>query len=664
MIRRIKLWLELAVNSRTLRMGGSAIFVGLAGGVGVWLFKWAIAALSNFTFGDVAGALSRWGHWTFVLIPLVGGALVGLFNQFFMSEEKIYGTAAVMESVALAGGRLRYQQMPAKTLAAVMSIGSGASVGPEDPAVQIGANIGSMLAQILRMPDERIRTLVAAGAGSAIAAAFDAPIAGVFFALEIVLGELGTGALGLILVACVTSSLFTQAVSGGSPAFQIPQYTFRSIWELPLYLLLGLLAGPISAIYVRLVYIIQDFYRKWQIPRWTKPVTAGLVLGIVGLFLPQALGVGYGTVGEILNKNDFSLWLLIALLAAKVFLTPLSVSGGFSGGVFAPALFIGASLGEAFGIVAAASFPGLGIDPPAFALAGMAAVLAGAVHAPLTAVILLFEMTNDYHIVLPVMFAVAVTVLISQRIQKDSIYALGLARSGIRLDRGRDVETMQVITVGEAMHSDTSVLLETMSIAEAGESLLSQHHHGLPVVNAQGDLVGILTVQDIEHAAPESRVAEACTRALEVAYPDETLNVALKKMSQRDIGRLPVVARDNPYKLLGILRRADIIHAYAIALTRRTAQRHREQTVHLAALAPAHVDVTDVIVEKNALCAEKKMSEIPFPRECVIATVRRGTRVFIPRGDTELRAGDMLVVVAEGEALDGVLQLCRSSDRE
>lgn len=660
MTQKIKLWLELAVNSRTLRMSGSAIFVGLASGVGVWLFKWAFTTLNDFTFGNVFNAISRFGSWTFVLIPVIGGALVGLLNRFYLGEEKVRGTAAVMESVALAGGRLRYQQMPVKTLAAVMSIGSGASVGPEDPAVQIGASIGSMLAQILRMPDERIRTLVAAGAGSAIAAAFDAPIAGVFFALEIVLGEIGTGSLGLILVACVTSAVFTQAVSGGSPAFQIPQYTLHSIWELPLYLVLGLLAGPVSAIYVRLVYFIQDFYYKWRVPLWIKPMATGLALGVVGLFLPQALGVGYGTIGEIFNKNDITLWPLIALLIAKVILTPLSVSGGFHGGVFAPALFIGASLGGAFGIAAAALFPSLGINPPAFALVGMAAVLAGAVHAPLTAVILLFEMTNDYHVILPLMFAVAVTLLISPRIQKDSIYSLGLARSGIRLDRGRDVEIMEAITVGETMHPDTSVLLESMSIEEADKALFSQHHHGLPVVNAKGKLTGILTLRDIERAAPDSRVAEACTRNLEVTYPDETLNIALRKMSQRDIGRLPVVARDDPHKLLGILHRADVIHAYAIALTRRTAQRHREQAVRLSALVPIRVGVSDVIVEESAQCIGKRMSEIPFPRESVIATVRRGAKVFIPRGDTELRAGDILVVVAEDEALDGVLRLCRS----
>ena len=657
-MQRIALWLDRLTNSQTLILGGSAVLIGLASGAGIWLFKWLIDFVQGFMFTDLYGSVSQWGVWLIVLVPILGGLVVGLINQYILGEEKVHGTAGIMESVALAGGRLHYQNTPLKSAAAVVSIGTGASVGPEDPSVQIGASLGSLLGQLLHVSDDRVRTLVAAGAASAIAAAFNAPIAGVFFALEIILGEIGSGSLGIILVAAVTSSVFTQAVSGSSPAFQIPQYAFHSAWELPLYLALGLLAGPISALYVRLLYIIQDFYKRLNSPRWVKTVGAGAVVGITGLFLPQVFGVGYETIGEILNKNDITLWLLLALLLAKLILTPISIGGGFHGGVFAPSLFIGATLGGGFGIIAMYLFPGLNVSPPAFALVGMAAVLAGSVHAPLTAVILLFEMTNDYRIILPLMFAVAVSLLISQRIQKDSVYALGLARHGIRLDRGRDVEVMQAITVGEAMQLDMSTLPESATLNEAAEILMQTRHHGLPVVNEKGLLVGVLTVEDIEHAKGKTYVGEACTREIETAYPDETLNKVVRRMSRRDVGRLPVVARDNPQKLVGVLRRTDVIRSYDIALTRRTAQRHREQTVHLDALTPTRVDVSNVAIEENAPCIGKRMSEIPFPRESVIASVRRGQQVFVPRGNTELRAGDILVVVAVGEALEGVQHLC------
>jgi chloride channel protein, CIC family len=648
------LWLKRVKSSQALLLGGLAIVVGLTTGVGVWVFKWLIELVHGFAFGSVSG-------WQIALVPVVGGLAVGLVTHYLIGDEKLHGTAAIMQAVALAGGRLRYQKVPVKTAAAVLSIGAGASVGPEDPAVQIGASLGSMLGQLTRLPDDRIRTLVAAGAASAIAAAFNAPIAGVFFSLEIVLGEITGNALGLILVAAVTSSMFTQAVSGSSPAFQVPAYTFVSIWQLPLYLVLGLLAGPISAIYVYLLYFMQDKFHGWQVPQPLKTASAGLAVGLVGIFLPQVMGVGYETISEVLNNNYFPIWLLLALLTAKVVLTPVSLGGGFYGGVFAPSLFIGSMLGGAVGAAFANIFPEMGINPSAFALVGMAAVLAGAVHAPLTAVILLFEMTNDYRIILPLMFAVAVSLLLSQRIQKDSVYNMGLARHGIRLDRGRDVEVMGAITVGEAMQKGTDTLLETLSLDDAAEKLAESRHHGLPVVNEGGLLTGILTVQDLEPSNGKL-VKDACTREVEVAFPDETLNMALRRMSHRDVGRLPVVARENPHQLLGILRRADIIRAYEIALTRRVAQRHQEHAVRLDALTPPRVDVSDVAVEYGALVDGKHISEIPFPRESMVASVRRRGQVFIPHGDTILYAGDVLVVVAEGTAREEVIRLCQRAD--
>ena len=648
-------------RSQTTVLGGTAVLVGLATGVGVWLFKLLINLVHELMFGQLGNLLAPLGGWTVVVIPILGGVLVGLIAHYLIKDEKFHGTAGIMQAVALAGGRLRYERTPIKAVAAAVSIGSGASVGPEDPSVQIGSSLGSMFGQLLRLSDERVRTLVAAGAAAAIAAAFNAPIAGVFFALEIILGEIGGSALGMILVAAVVSSLFTQAVSGAQPAFAIPTYNFHSFWELPMYLLLGLLAGPISALYSHLVYAMQDYAGKIKLPRIAITALAGLVLGAAAIFLPQVLGVGYDTIGQILNSSTFPFWILLVLLVVKLLITPLSLAGGFFGGVFAPSLFLGATLGGAFGILMAKLFPALGLTPAAFALVGMAAVLAGAVHAPLTAVILLFEMTNDYRIILPLMFSVAVSLLISQRIQKDSVYAMGLARHGIRLDRGRDVEVLQTITVAEAMQKDPATLQENDSLDKVADFLNKTRHHGMPVVDAGGSLIGILTIGDVENARNlgAETAGEACTRNPAMAYPDEPLNLALRRMSRRDVGRLPVVVRENPRRLVGILRRADIIHAYDIALNRRIAQRHQEHERRLDALTPERIDVNDVIVENGSRCVGKKMSEIPFPRECVIASVRRGGQVFIPRGDTVLEAGDTLVIVAQGTAREGVVLLCR-----
>lgn len=647
---RINIWVDRITSSQSIAVGSLALIVGVGTAAGVWLFKWLIQVINGLTFGRIAG-------WPVAVVPLVGGLAIGLLTRYLIGTEKLHGTAEIMQSVALAGGRLRYYKMPAKTAAAILSIGTGASVGPEDPSVQIGANLGSMFGQIFKMSDDRIRTLTAAGAASAISAAFNAPIAGVFFALEIVLGEISGGSLGIILVASVVSAVVTQAVSGNSPAFQIPQYAFKSILEFPLYLILGLLAGPISAFYVRLLYVFQDFFGKWNVSQIIKTASAGLALGIVGIYIPQVFGVGYGTIGEVLNKGDLNIWLLIALMVAKLIMTPVSIGGGFWGGVFAPSLFIGAMMGGAFGVIASKLIPSLSLNPAAFALVGMAAVLAGAVHAPLTSVILLFEMTNDYHIILPLMFAVAISMIISQRIQPDSVYSLGLARHGIRLDRGRDIEVMSAITVGEVMRSETETLSESMSLNEAADKFSLTKHHGLPVVDGNGLLTGILTIQDIE-TSTEDTVEKACTHELQVAFPDETLNIALRRMSQRDVGRLPVVARENPRKMVGILGRADIIHAYDIALTRRVSQRHKQTEYRLDTMTPVHVDVSNIRVEPGSLIAGKRMKEIPFPPSCLVASIRRGSQVFIPKGDTMVRVNDVLVVVAEGESRPEISRLC------
>lgn len=314
-------------------------------------------------------------------MPIVGGLVVGLLLHFFIGEERHHGVAGIMEAVALAGGRLRYRRVPAKTIAAAISIGAGASVGPEDPSVQIGSNLGSMFGQWLRLSDDRVRALVAAGAAGGIAAAFNAPIAGVFFALAIILGELGGGLLGGGVLAAVISAVFTQAVSGPQPAFRVPAYAFGSAAELPLYLGLGVVAGPIAALYIRALHAAQDIFHRFALPRWVKPAMAGWIVGVVGIFLPRVLSVGYDTIEQILNGAPFTLAMLLALVIGKLFLTPVSIGGGFPGGVFAPSLFLGAALGGMYGLAMKSLFPSLSIMPAAFALVGMAAVLAGALAA-------------------------------------------------------------------------------------------------------------------------------------------------------------------------------------------------------------------------------------------------------------------------------------------
>jgi CIC family chloride channel protein len=655
-------WISLHIQpSDALLMFGAALVIGLATGAGVWLFKQAIVVIQQGLFTDLGGAIQHYFHWGIIFVSALGGLFVGLIAYFFIKEERHAGVAGIMEAEALAGGRLRYKRMPLKVFLSALSIGSGGSVGPEDPSVQIGANLGSMFGQWLRLSDERVRALVAAGAAGGIAAAFNAPIAGVFFALEIVLGEIGGTSLGAVLLAAVASAALTQAITGAEPAFHVPAYALKSAFELPLYLLLGVLAGPIAAAYIRLVYLLQDMIAKFQAPRWIKPAISGLILGIIGLFLPQVLGTGYPAIELTLNGTQLTILFLLLLLTFKLVLTPLSLASGFTGGLLAPSLFLGAMLGALYAHVMHLLIPGLALDFPAYAMVGMAAVLAGALHAPLTAVILLFEMTNDYQIILPLMITVVTAMIVTQRLERESVYTMALIRKGIRLERGRDVEVLDRIAVREVMREDTVTVHESEPLVKASELFISTRRHGIMVMDTQNRLVGMLTLTDLDKYPVEKwseiKVGEACTRNLFNAYPDETLSQALRRMSTADVGRLPVVSPEDPTHLVGVIRREDVVRAYSLALTRRSAMHHRAYQVRLGAFAD--VDVEEVEVRRGSPLAGKRVREITWPHESVVASLRRRGEVIIPHGDTILNAGDLLLIVAEGDAREEVKKMCQ-----
>ncbi len=606
---RVIHWLNRQQFSESVALAVIAILVGLASGIGVWIFKQLFNGIYRYAFEGIdtplgilhrkgiilrffydlanwAGfdgigtALGSVGNWLIYFIPVLGGLAVGLISHFIIGKERYVGIAGIMESVALGGGRLPYRKIPTKTVAAALSLGTGASVGPADPSMQIGAYVGSMFGQLLRLSDERIRALVASGVAGGIAAAFNAPIAGIFIALEIIIGELSVNAFGIVTLASVISSVFTQAVSGHEPAFRIPAYAFNSAWELPLYFGLGVLSGLGSAFYIRLHHFTRSIFDTWTAPRWLKPVVAGLVVSLVGMYLPQIFGTGYATIENILYGKPMTVTLLLSLTLARLVLTPICISSGFHGGVFAPSLFSGATLGGAYGLIARQVFPSLNISPPAFAMVGMAAVLAGTIHAPISSFILLFEMTHDYRIILPLIAAVNVSLFLSWHLQHDSVYTLGLTRKGIRLQRGRDIDVLETITVSKVMETAIVTLRESDSLTVATDLLTRKRQHGLPVLSDAGELTGIITVQDIDRAQDDDSgtvrsVGEVCTRELLLAYPDETIGAALRRIGVRNVGQLPVVARNNPRHLIGLLHNTDIARAYDLTVTRRASTRHR-----------------------------------------------------------------------------------------
>ena len=632
---------------------GLAVAVGLTTGAGVWLFREGIEFFVRFYRDGLAEWLAPLlGAWAIVPILALAGLIVGWMMRRFVGAERHHGVAGIIESTALAGGRLPYRRMPIKAALAAFSIGAGASVGPEDPSVQIGANLGSMFGQRLHLSDERVRLLVAAGAAGGIASAFGAPIAGVFFALEAVLGDFSTGSFGVVVLASVISSVFTKAVEAGGPELGIRAYALGGVQEIPLFILLALLAAPLAALFIRALYWQQDFWHHVPLPLRT--ALAGVVVGVIAVAFPQVMGTGRETMNALLNAGggDFTVTLLLLLVPAKLIATVVSLGGGFVGGMFAPSLFVGAALGGAFGRIASIVFgPGLNADPAAFAIAGMAAMMTGVIRAPITAVLLLFELTNDYTLILPIMLVTAVSLIVIERLAPDGIYQHGLARKGIRIARGRDIDLMQTVTVGEALTKDVQTVPAALPLDELPAEFARTHTHGLLVTDPDGRLFGIVTLQDLARArerelAADATVGDICTREVLSITPDEAVSAALHLIGERDVGRLPVVQADDPGKIVGVLRRRDIARAYDMALQRKLERQHRGGQVKLAAYSRAQV--VELRIQAGAPSDGSQLRTLNWPAGSVVAAVLRRDRVITPRGDTTLHAGDQLTIVTTG----------------
>lgn len=546
------------------------ILIAIAVGIASGLFSVLFYLMIRWVTGGIQ-LLAALGPVRVVLYAMLGGMVVGPLVYFSAREAKGHGVPEVMHSVALNGGRIRPRVVVIKALASAITIGTGGSAGREGPIVQIGAAIGSAFGQALRLSEDRAKTLVACGAAAGIAATFNAPIAGAVFALEVILGEFAASTFGLVVISSVSAAVVARAILGSSPAFIVVPYDLVSIVELNFYAVLGLAATAVAQLYIRFLYKTEDFFDALRIPEWSKPILGGLLFGLLGLLIPQSLGRGDEVMAQAL-KGLAPLSLSPAGLAffvlalVKILSTSLTIGSGGSGGVFFPGLFIGAMTGGAVGSAVHTLYPGVTASPGAYALVGMGAVFAGMTQAPITAILMLFEMTQDYRIILPLMLSCVIASLVSGLYSPETIYTLKLRRRGIDLKQGKDVNILRKIRVAEAMERDVETVREDMTLGEVIVSMQRTNHTGYPVLDLTGHLVGMITLEDIRHTDLEGRlkrrVREVMTRNLAVSHPAESIEEASRRMAFRDIGRLPVVDGDRPEKLVGIITRSDVIKAY------------------------------------------------------------------------------------------------------
>jgi CIC family chloride channel protein len=558
-----------------------SIIVGAIAGLGAVAFRWLINTFQALFFSNGATYLGILGQYYVILIPAAGGLIVGLLVYFAAREAKGHGVPEVMEAVAIKGGRIRPRVALVKALASSICIGSGGSVGREGPIVQIGSSMGSTIGQWLRLSDDWVRTLVACGAAGGISATFNTPIGGVFFAMEVILGRFLTPRFGFVVISSVVAEFVAYIFLGSQPSFDVIPYSMVSYWELLPYVVLGVLAALAATAFMRLLYKAEDLFDAWRFPEFLKPVIGGIGIGLIGLYSYDLFGVGYGDVFWVSTMSvnqallgEIALHSLVILLLLKMVATSLTLGSGGSGGVFAPSLFIGAMLGGALGTVAHQYFPALTASSGAYALVGMAAVFAGATRAPITAIIILFEMTRDYNIILPLMIAVVISTAVSRGLNRETIYTFKLVRRGVDLHQLTQASPLREVTVGEAMTRGFPTVLPQMLVSQLLTKLRDTGYHGFPVVDKDDNLVGMVTVSDIEAAMAKGDVSDLAvgdiaSRSMVVAYSDEYVHDVFVRLGTREVGRIPVVDRRNPKRLRGVLQRQDVLIAYAKVIRRR-----------------------------------------------------------------------------------------------
>lgn len=567
-LRRI--WTMRAPDSTVLL--ALALAVGLGTAIGAVGFIFLVEAAKDFFFGPTPLVPSR-SVWV-ALIPAAGGLLAGPLIAYFAHEAKGHGVPEVMEAVALKGGIIRPRVAVVKALASAICIGSGGSAGREGPIVQIGSAIGSTIGQVFRLPGERVRILVGCGAAAGISAIFNAPIAGVLFSLEVILGDFGIGAFAPVILSSVIASVFMRGVMGNAPAFSVPSYTLVSPYEIPIYMVLGVVCGVTAVIFIRSLYWTEDLFDRWSAPMWIKPAVGGIGLGLLGIYFPQVFADGYDTIQTML-AGSVVFWFAGALIFLKIIATNFTLGSGNSGGIFAPSLFMGAAAGLAVGHIANYLFPLITASPGAYALVGMGAVVAGTTHAPITAILILFEMTNDYRIILPVMVAVVFSTLVARRIFPDSIYTLKLRRKGIVLKAGRDMNVLAGAYVRDVMSTEFDTIPENARLPEILKLISESKELDFPVVDEAGDLVGSLGFQDVRQLLAGPMPSELIiagdlvhTDVLSLG-PDDSLETALSRFDPQGLDALPVVDAANQNRLVGMLRRDAVTGFYSRKLLDR-----------------------------------------------------------------------------------------------
>jgi CIC family chloride channel protein len=555
--------------------------IGLLAGVFIIVFRESVELVRHLVFEEGYKLLRiEEGGWRVLLLPLLpmfGMMLLIPLSLLFPGKVNGYGFTKFLRNVNLENGVIKARNIFIKIAATALTIGTGNSAGVEGPIAQIGGAIGSQFGQGFRVSGRRMKIYIAAGCAGGVAGIFNAPIAGVFFAAEIVLlGSYGISSFSGLVVASAMSTVVSRAYYGETPAFPIPDYHIvNPLAEIPLYTIMAVLIGLLAVLHIRFFYYLRDCFHKVPLHEQLKPILGAFCVGCIGILYPQVMGDGYEYIEEVLSGGGLPLT-MAALIFLKSIATSITLGSGGAGGVFAPALFIGAVIGGAFGSLVHTLMPNWTASAGAYATVGIGAFLAASTHAPMTAIFLLFEMTGNYLIIIPVMLTAILGTVTAHKFYNDSIDTVDFTREGIDIHEGREVAVLKSIRVGKAISEDVDFISETANINHLLNLFaIAKESFYFPVVNHVGRMVGVVSMQDVKTILHDEEqrcchlVGAICSRDVICLTLDDHLYDAIRLFDIKGIEEIPVVESMEDKWVLGMLRRRDVIAVYNREVLRR-----------------------------------------------------------------------------------------------
>ncbi len=563
------------------RMMLIAACIGVMTGCAIIVFRETVELVHDLVFlrGQELLRIGEggWRRLLLPLLPIIGAILLIPLSLAFPGEVNGYGFTNFLRRVNLENGVIRARAIFIKTVSTALTIGSGGSAGVEGPIAQIGGALGSQVGQRLRVSGRRMKVYIAAGCAGGIAGIFNAPLAGMFFASEIVLlGTYEISSFSALVIASALSTVVCRAYFGEVPAFTIPDYTVvNALVELPLYTLMAVIVGITAVLHIRFFYAVRDLFQGLGLHPQLKPIVGALLVGIIGIFFPQVMGNGYDYIAKAL-AGETLVWRMMVLVFLKSLATAVTLGSGNAGGAFAPSLFIGAVLGGAFGGIVHHFLPESTATAGAYATVGIGAFLAASTHAPLTAIFLLFEMTGNYLIIIPVMLTVMVGTVTASWLYDDSIDTVDFTREGIDIHEGREVAILKSVKVGKAITEEVDYISENANINQLLDLFrIARNSFYFPVVDHRGLMVGVVSMQDVKtvlHSEEERvchLVGSICAREVIMLTPDTSLYEAMNLFDVKGLDEIPVVESLEEPWVLGMLKRQDVLTAYNHEMLKR-----------------------------------------------------------------------------------------------